>query len=161
MHIIQQLRYISLLLISIISLQSCTSQTTPDKQGWLFSLNEAQTQSVKENKPILVYFTASDTCGTCKRMDAEVFSTPTFKDWAEKSVVLLKVDFSNLPEGSKEQNTGMAQSLKVTTYPTIWILNITHEPQNNRFKVKPMGMIGYQDTPEKFIGMLQGLTRTK
>ena len=159
MHVIQQLRHISLVLIGIISLHSCTSQSASEKQGWLISLNEAQTQSIKENKPVLVYFTASDTCGLCKRMDTNVFATQTFKDWSEQSVVLLKVDFSKIPEGSNEQYAGMAQSLKVNAYPTTWILNVTHEPNNNRFKVKPIGKIEYQETPEKFIGLLQNLVR--
>jgi thiol:disulfide interchange protein len=176
MNGMQQFRYI-FILIAIVSIQACTrksadgggatNHTAPnanalEKVGWLNNLNEAQTQSVKAQKPILVNFTNSDTCGLCKQMNTNVFSTPTFKAWAEKYVVLLEVDFSAknpLPENNKNQNAAMAQSLKVNSYPTIWILNIAHEPANNRFKVKPVGTIGYQETPEKFIGLLQNLIR--
>ena len=166
MKVMIQLRYVYFMLMGILALHSCSGQSadssassTSNKAGWLVNVNEAQAQSIKGNKPILVYFTASDTCGLCTRMDTDVFSTATFKDWAEQSVVLLKVDFSKIPEGSNEQYAGMAQSLKVNEYPTTWILIITHEPENNRFKVKPIGKIAYQETPEKFIGMLQNLVR--
>ena len=156
------IRYACFVLLGILTLQACSGQAADTSQpkssskgGWLTNLNEAQAQSVKESKPILVYFTARDTCDLCKQMDEAVFSSSTFKDWAAMSVILLKADMAN----SNEQTAGMAQSLKVTQYPTFWILKITHEPENDRFKVKPMGTIGYQDTPEKFIGMLQGLVR--
>jgi hypothetical protein len=85
-----------------------------------------------------------------------------FKEWAEKKVVLFKVDFSTLdqlPAGSQEQNTAMARSLKVSTYPTIWILSVTHEVENGRFKIKPIGFTGYHPTVEKLLGVLQGFVR--
>jgi thioredoxin-related protein len=159
-----QLRLVYIILLGLLTLQACTSQPTDGsgKDGWLDNLNEAQTQSVKVGKSILVSFTNSDTCGMCKQLETNVFSSPAFKAWAEKSVVLMEVDFSEknpISQNSKNQNEAMAQSLKVTTFPTIWILNIDHEPENNRFKVKPIGTIGYQDTPEKFIGLLQNLIR--
>jgi len=158
------LRFISFLLLGVLTLQACSGQPADgaDKDRWLDNLNEAQTQSVKAQKPILVNFTDSDTCGLCKQLNTNVFSTPTFKAWAEKYVVLLEVDLSEksgIPQNTKNQNAAMAQSLKVSSYPTVWILNIAHEPDNNRFKVKPVGTIGYQETPEKFIGLLQNLIR--
>jgi len=159
-----QSRFIYILVLGLLTFQACTQQSTDTsvKDGWLDNLNEAQTQSLKAGKSILVSFTNSDTCGLCKQLETNVFSTPTFKAWAEKSVILMEVDFSEknpLPQNSKNQNAAMAQSLKVSTYPTIWILNVAHEPENNRFKVKPVGTIGYQETPEKFIGLLQNLIR--
>lgn len=159
-----QLRLVYIMLLGLLALQSCTSQPADGsaKDAWLDNLNDAQTQSVKAGKSILISFTNSDTCGLCKQLETNVFASPTFKTWAEKNVVLLEVDFSEknpIPQNSKNQNIAMAQSLKVSTYPTIWILNIAHEPENNRFKVKPVGTIGYQETPEKFIGLLQNLIR--
>lgn len=172
------MQYLFIILIATWSLQACNNQpaegsgsasdtnafsgSTTDKGGWLSSLNEAQEQSVKRQKSILIYFTDSDTCRLCTQLETNVFDTPTFETWAEKNVVLLKIDISTndqLPENNRAQNTALAQSLKVANYPTSWILNITHEPENNRFKVKPVGTIAYQDTPEKYIGMLQNLVR--
>lgn len=177
MKIFYTLRCASFIFLAVLSLQACRSQssnevdsnqpskTDSDKKNelvWLTNLNDAQAQSVKEQKPILVSFTSSDTCGLCKQFQTNVLATPAFKSWAENRLVLLEVDFSahnSLPEGTKEQNAAMAKSLKVTTFPACWILRMTHEPENNRFKVKPIGTVAYQETPEKFIGMLANLTR--
>jgi thioredoxin-related protein len=129
---------------------------------WLVNFNDAQAQAIKEQKPILVNFTASDTCAMCEKLYTDVFSTPVFKEWAGKYLVLLEIDFSKknqLPPSYEEQHEAMASSLKVDSYPATWILNITHEPENNRFKVKPMGKVGYQETPEKFIGAIGNLLR--
>lgn len=157
-------------LIGIFGFQACSKLSADSStaqavsQQWMANINEAYAKSVKEQKPVLAYFTSSDTCRLCKQLDANVFSSPTFTTWAEKKVVLFKVDFATLdqlPKGNQEQNTAMAQSLKATTYPTIWMLNVTHEAENGRFKVKPLGYTGYQPSPEKLIGALQNFVPRK
>ena len=167
-------KMLSFILITILSLHACSGKpsdspatttdnsTTKANVGWFDSMNDAYAQSMKDHKPILAYFTSSDTCGLCQQLETNVLSTPVFKTWAEQNVVLLKIDFSKhdqLQDGNQEQNTGMAQYLKVTGYPTIWILNVTHEAENDRFKVKPIGKVPIEQSPEKFIGMLQNFVR--
>ena len=185
MNLLSPFRYIFFILIAILSLQACNSKPADDigsaqdrssmtagspsssgyasdKEGWLANLNDAYAQSAKDHKPILVYFTASDTCGWCKQLEADVFSTPVFKSWSDKNVVLFRIDVPSrkrVPLGNEDQNTAMAQSLKVTTFPTIWILSVTHEVENGRFKVKPIGYTGFQPSPEKFIGVVQNFVR--
>lgn len=176
MNVTSPFKLIYFILPGILSLQACnqsgdrngaatdanTSTTSISPQQWLVNLNDAYAQCVKDKKPVLVYFTSSDTCGLCKQLETDVFSTTAFKAWAEKKVVLFEVDYSTLhqlPEGIQEQNTAMARSLKVSTYPTLWVLSVTHEVENGRFKVKPIGYTGYQSTPEKLIGVLQNFVK--
>ena len=169
--------YLFIILFGVLTLQACKQSPTNDSVAesqtpsnsdasanavWFYNFNNAQAHSIKENKPIMVYFSDGDTCSLCKQLKTNVFSTPVFNEWAKKSVVLLELDLSTknqLPQNFNEQHQAMARSLKVNDFPTIWILKITHEPENDRFKVKPLGKIGYQETPEKFIGLLQNLTR--
>ena len=188
MNIMQQLRYLSFILIAIVSLLACTNKPSGDhgsttnatspaatiaspnagassgNNGWLVSLNDAYDLSAKGHKPIMVYFAGSDTCGLCKQLEANVFTAAVFKDWAEKNLVLLRMDApkdSQHPIESEDQNAAMARSLKVTIYPTIWLLSITHEVENGRFKVKPIGKVGYESSPEKFVGMMNNLLPPK
>lgn len=89
---------------------------------WLTSWDEASAQSKKSGKPILMDFTGSDWCGWCMKLEAEVFETSTFKDWATKNVVLLKLDFPNdieQPPALVAQNQGLARRFGVRGYPTI------------------------------------------
>lgn len=173
MKVMSSFTYIPFILLLILTLQACTSKSadgtgdTPDastatNSSWLFSLNDAYAQSVKTQKPILAYFTASDTCGLCTQLEADVFSTPMFQSWAEKKVVLLRLDkpsHQQVQAGNEDQQAAMARSLKVSTYPTIWIISVKHEAENGRFKVKPIGFTGYHPTPEKLLGVLQGFVR--
>ena len=186
MYSIKQFRLFSFVFAGLVSIMACAKQpantdtskqeSTPsanhvlpppaayasDKEGWLVNIEEAYAQSEKENKPILANFTGSDWCGWCKRLDQDVFSTPKFKEWAKKNVVLLEVDFpkrKTIPEKNKEQNAAMASSLKINAYPTVWILDVEREPMNNRFKVNPIGKTGYVKSPEEFIGALSSIMR--
>lgn len=167
-------RLVYLMLLGFWAFQGCSQQATNPKDAgagskanaplqWLTELNAAYAQAGETQKPILVYFTSSDTCGACKQLDTQVFADPLFNTWAEKNVVLYKVDFADqkqMLQGDREQSAAMAQALKVSTYPTIWIIRVTHEVDNGRFKVKPMGYTGYQPTPEKFIGALQNFVHS-
>lgn len=144
--------------------QTATPPATPAayksaKEGWLVDLDEAYARSEKEKKPILANFTGSDWCGWCKRLDADVFTKPEFKSWAEKNVILLELDFPRrmqIPEKNRQQNMAMQQALQITGYPTIWLLTLTKDPATGRYQVNPMGKTGYTQTPQQFISTIDG-----
>ena len=56
---------------------------------------------------MLLFFTGSDWCGWCHRLQREVFNTPAFTTWASSDVILVELDFPRnkvLPQNIKEQN---------------------------------------------------------
>lgn len=94
--------------------------------GWLTNLEKAKQLSVAQDKPILAFFTGSDWCGWCKKLDAEVFSKPEFKTWATKNVVLLKLDYpkySTLDNATKTQNEKLQGQYRIGGYPTVLFLD--------------------------------------
>lgn len=124
------------------------------KAGWLVDLDEAYAQSVKTGKPIMANFTGSDWCGWCKKLDADVFSKPEFQEWASKNVILLELDFPRrfqIPQKNQSQNAGMQQALRVTGYPTVWLLDLTKDETTNQYKVNGRGKTGYTPTADQFI----------
>ncbi|HLF62641.1 MAG TPA: thioredoxin family protein [Saprospiraceae bacterium] len=155
-----------LLFLCVIALHACsqTPSTTTEKpkppayasakEGWLVDLDEAYAISTKEGKPILANFTGSDWCGWCKRLDADVFSKPEFKAWAKKNVVLLELDFPRrmqIPQKNRSQNAAMQNALRVTGFPTIWVLNLTKDPTSGQYKINGLGKTGYTPTVEQFL----------
>src|SRR3954452_1427550 len=85
------------------------------KEGWIDDLEKAKAQAKAENKKILLDFTGSDWCGWCKKLDAEVFSQPEFKEYAAKKLVLVELDFPRsfkLPDATKKQNDALAAEYK-------------------------------------------------
>lgn len=97
-----------------------------DGKTWLVNFDQAKLTSSRLNRPILVDFTGSDWCGWCIRLDEEVFAEREFQAWAEKHVVLLKLDFPNLtqlPKSLAIQNETLRKAYAVQGFPTILFLN--------------------------------------
>ena len=57
---------------------------------WETDIKKAISVSNKSKKPMLLFFTGSDWCGWCIRLQKEVLKTPEFKTWAAKNVVLVE-----------------------------------------------------------------------
>jgi thioredoxin-related protein len=98
------------------------SQCTQKEPNYLTALGRAKS----ENKLLLLDFTGSDWCIGCMKLEKKVFSTTTFKDYAEKNLVMMKVDFPQNKKQSKaveEQNEELARRYGVEGFPTIVIVN--------------------------------------
>ena len=94
--------------------------------GWLTDWEAAMKAAKANRRPILIYFTGSDWCPSCKRLKAEVLGTKEFKEWAQKSVVLLELDYpkSQFQEpGLRRQNTYLRDKFMIQGYPTVIFVN--------------------------------------
>lgn len=111
----------TVLLIALI-----ISTTAMASEGWLTDFATAQKEATARQVPILVDFSGSDWCGWCIRLDQEVFSKPAFKEYADKNLVLLLLDFprkSKLSPGMQAQNQELSQKYGVRGFPTVLLLN--------------------------------------
>ena len=63
------------------------STQAQENQTWHTDINKAIAISKKENKPMFLFFTGSDWCGWCIKLQKEVFKTPEFTAWAKDKVV--------------------------------------------------------------------------
>ncbi len=113
---------------------------------WNTNLEKAIEISNKTNKPLLLFFTGSDWCGWCKRLQAEVFFKPEFETWAKKNVVLVEVDFPRRTQLSQElqnQNSQLGQFFGVQGFPTIWFVNAAKV--DGKVNFEKLGNTGYLD----------------
>lgn len=97
---------------------------------WETNFKEAVVKAKKENKALLVNFTGSDWCGWCIRLDKEVFSKEEFAKYADKNLVLVKIDFprkTQLSEELKQQNQALAGKYGVRGLPTILLMDSNEE----------------------------------
>lgn len=63
------------------------------KRGpWEESETIAKKRSVREGKPLLIWFTDSNTSPMCKALSEELFATHEFGQWATEKLVRLRVD---------------------------------------------------------------------
>ena len=81
---------------------SCQAQHDSGNLEWHTDMNKAMKISKKEKKPLMLFFTGSDWCGWCIKLQKEVFFTPKFEKWAKDNVVLVELDFPE--ERSSQKN---------------------------------------------------------
>lgn len=95
-------------------------------EGWMTDYAKALEKAKTEKKMVLLDFTGSDWCPPCKKLEADVFSQAKFKEYAEKNLVLVELDFPNakkLPDEVKKQNDKLAKEYEIKGYPTIVVLD--------------------------------------
>lgn len=56
-----------------------TKKSTKEDLVWHTNVKEAIDLAKKEDKPLFLFFTGSDWCGWCIRLQKEVFKTPEFE----------------------------------------------------------------------------------
>jgi len=134
-------------LIAVVSALALYSASAGE---WLTDLPKAQAQAKKENKLVMLDFTGSDWCGWCIKLKGEVFDLKEFKEYADKNLVLVEVDFPHKKELSAEQkkaNNALQEKYKIEGYPTIIVLNGDG---------KKVGQLGYtKGGPKAFIAKLE------
>ena len=132
-------------LIIIVLALSCLSVEAQENLKWHTDLKEAIKVSNKSKKPLFLFFTGSDWCGWCIRLQKEVFKTKEFADWAEKNVTLVELDFPRKAAQAqelKQQNAQHAQFFQVRGYPTVWFAN-ANENKEGKVSFTPYGNTGY------------------
>jgi thiol-disulfide isomerase/thioredoxin len=131
------------------------SRATANESGelvWYTNLDSAVTLSNESGKPIFGFFTGSDWCGWCIKLQREVFAKPAFIAWAQENVVLLELDFPRskvLPQELKTQNQNLQQAFGVTGYPTIWVFTAAKNAETSNFSLTAWGKLGYPQGAER------------
>jgi thioredoxin-related protein len=133
-----------ILVIAFLTLASMSMQAQ-EELTWHTDMSKATDISIKENKPMFLFFTGSDWCGWCIRLQKEVFKTPEFIKWAKESVVLVELDFprkNNQTEAVKLQNAQLQQQLQVSGYPTVWFVSAA-KSTDSKVNLTALGSTGY------------------
>jgi thioredoxin-related protein len=113
---------------------------------WHTNMMEAQQLSKAGHKPIFAFFTGSDWCGWCMRLQKDVFAKPDFVAWAKKNVILLELDFprkKQLSPDLAQQNNSLQEALKITGYPTVWLMYVEKNDSTNNYNLNTLGSLGY------------------
>lgn len=151
------------LLFMVAFLASITGYSQGTNAVWHTDFTKAVEIATKENKAILMFFTGSDWCGWCKKIQKEVFVQKAFGDWAKKNVVLVELDFPRRVAQSdaiKQQNANLAQQLGVQGYPTIYFVQSLKKTGKTELAV--LGSLGYQPGgPSSFITSANTVLKNK
>ena len=140
-----------LTLLSLCLLSETQAQTQSGGLTWYTDLEKAIEVSNSTKKPVFGFFTGSDWCGWCHKLQRDVFAKAAFIEWAKKNVVLLELDFprnKQLPAELAQQNKSLATQFQVQGFPTVWYFNGSKDKSGKR-NLTPMGSHGYPSGAEK------------
>ena len=93
------------------------------KARWLAKMDKAQEQSKATGLPILVLFTGTSWCPLCIKLEDQVFSKSEFKTFADKNLVLLRLDFGPGGKASSKKDEALDKEFGVTGYPTYFLID--------------------------------------
>jgi thioredoxin-related protein len=130
---------------------------------WHTDANKAINLSVQSGKPLFFFFTGSDWCGWCIKLQKEVFFLPEFKEWATKNVILVELDFPRrtpISDDLKKQNRELASMFGVRGYPTGWF--VTPTIVDGKVNFNKLGSQGYvAGGPKGWIAGANKILKTK
>lgn len=105
------------------------TESQEDAIHWM-DYDSAKKEASARGKYIALFFTGSDWCSWCFRMQKEILSTKEFSTYANEHFCMVEVDFPRknpLPQYQQEANEQLLHQYKVKGFPTLVILNAKEE----------------------------------
>jgi thioredoxin-related protein len=135
---------------SVRALEAPSATVTNGEQlVWKTDYAAALNQAKAENRRVFLFFTGSDWCSWCARLNKEILSTPEFARYSKEKLILVEVDFpKKRPQSAslKAQNAKLFKRYKIEGYPTVIVLDSGG---------KKIDELGYQEGgPAPFISRL-------
>lgn len=133
-----------LLFTFFIGLLISINSFSQEKLTWHTNIDEALELATKENKKVLLFFTGSDWCGWCKKLQSDVLKTQDFQKWST-DFILVELDFPRRTAQDikiKTQNRKLQRAFNVRGFPTIHFVSAEKLP-NGKTNLKNLGKTGY------------------
>ena len=126
-------------------------------QEWLTHFDDAKKSASEKDRPIVLVFQGSDWCAPCIKLDREIWSTDTFRSYANTHFIMLKADFPKkkknaLPKEQQDRNNQLADKYNPQgIFPFVVVLNSSGTI---------LGRTGYiKTTPEDYIKHLESFIK--
>lgn len=97
----------------------------PEGDIWNRDFGQSQLQASEKDLPMVIWFTGSDWCVWCQKLEAELFTEAAFRGAAGKEFIPVILDFphrTSQPLGAERQNRLLQRRFSVESFPTvIWL----------------------------------------
>ncbi|MEC7840449.1 MAG: thioredoxin family protein [Chlamydiota bacterium] len=124
---------------------------------WTTSYEEALEQSKMESKPVILFFTGSDWCTWCKKLEEESLDTNEFAQSAGDKFIFLLLDYpmrSRQTAGLIEQNKQLQQKFEVKSFPSLILMS----PNGKQIGITGYRKGGGKQYAEHLIKMVEDFT---
>ena len=137
------------LLVLCCLFATALGMSAAESPTWTTDYKAALAQAKTDSRHIFLFFTGSDWCSWCKRLNREVLSTPEFNKFAGEKLILVELDFPKSKTQTaavKAQNAQLMDKFKIEGYPTVIVLDSAG---------RKVGELGYQEGgPGPFVDAL-------
>ena len=162
---VQEIRKIKImkkiLLILLLAFLTSINSFSQEKITWHTDANAALKLAIKENKKVMFFFTGSDWCGWCIKLQKEVFNTNDFKEWSNE-VILIELDYPRRTAQTDEikaQNNELKQMFGVRGYPAVHFVNV-EKLDNGKMNLYNLGQTGYvRGGPNKWLEVANSILK--
>ncbi len=113
-------------ILPFVVLLAITQFASANESYWQNNYKEALSKGEREDKLLLIFFTGSDWCHWCQKLERELFSEIKFKNDLPTLAVPLQVDFpmrGKISPKQKRHNQILKEKFKVEAFPTVIILD--------------------------------------
>ncbi|GAA4278798.1 thioredoxin family protein [Aquimarina mytili] len=113
----------------IVVIFSMFSFSIASAQDWQYDLDGALALAKEKDQKVVLFFTGSDWCPPCIKLEKNVLSSNEFSEFADQKYVWLKADFprrkkNKISKEQKKKNKALADRYnKRMVFPVILILN--------------------------------------
>lgn len=150
--------FCSLLMGAIFTLNSIEGAQS-SHINWMTNYDEAVKLSKSTSKPLVLFFTGSDWCGWCQKLEQESLDTPEFAQEAGDKFIFMKLDFpvnTTLPSQLATQNKQLQKKFNISGFPTLVILDSKQQTQIGKTGYRPGGGRAFAHHLQKIVSDFSG-----
>lgn len=128
------------------------------KLNWMTNYEDASIKAKREKKSVLLFFTGSDWCGWCHKLENEALDTTDFSDAVGDQFVFVVVDFplkTSLDQNTTSQNKDLQKKYDVKGFPTVVLLDENGQLIGNT-GYRPGGGKSYAEYLKKMVEDFKG-----
>ncbi len=105
---------------------AASNQTQNAALNWTTNYDQALKDSKATGKPVVLFFTGSDWCGWCHKLEDEVLSNESFVKSLGKEYIFVKLDYpinTKLDSATEAQNKRLQAKYQIKGYPHIIVID--------------------------------------
>lgn len=116
-----------LIIVALLFFKFTIAQETDSIVKWEKDFTKAMKKAKKQKKPLLLFFTGSDWCGTCKMLVSDFFNSEKFLKTKAEKFVFYEVDEPKnkdlITPQQRKDNLKLKSKYKVKGLPVVLIVN--------------------------------------
>ncbi|AWI26515.1 thioredoxin family protein [Flavobacterium pallidum] len=131
-----------------------SSAANSQQLHWVTDIDKALREAAVANKEVLLFFTVSEQCENCEKLDKNIFGSEAFQAFAKENYIPVRIDFSQKPTEELTDRMIEKNLLIIEKYNKDGFFPLVVVLDKN---AKVLGKTGVykEETPAQFVSLLR------